>query len=263
MDDEIRRLLAARGRRWMAPVRWVGSVVSTNDVLKERGRRGDEAWSVVIAEHQTGGRGRQGRAWLSPAGSLHLSVLLRPSLGPDSAGVLPLMAGVAVADAAREWGVDARLKWPNDLIAGGRKLGGVLVEGASGAEGLESVVVGIGVNLALEPSTAPPALKETITSVRAETGRDPGVAVAAAAVLDRLAVWYDALARDGPPSVLAAWRARSVPWWGRAVEARSGKAVLRGVVRGLDGRGALILDLDDGSQRAVLSGEVRELRLQG
>jgi BirA family biotin operon repressor/biotin-[acetyl-CoA-carboxylase] ligase len=136
------------------------------------------------------------------------------------------------------------------------------VEGAAGAEGLESVVVGVGVNLDLDPATAPPALRDTITSVRAETGRHPGVATAAAAVLDRLAVWYDALARDGPPAVLAAWRARSVPWWGRAVEARSGDAVLRGIARGLDGRGALILDLEDGSQRTVLSGEVRELRLE-
>jgi len=116
--------------------------------------------------------------------------------------------------------------------------------------------------IALDPETAPPALRGTVTSVRRESGHDPGVAAAAAAVLDRLAVWYDALARDGPPMVLGAWRARSAPWWGRAVEARCGDVVLRGVVRGLDGRGALILDLADGSQRVVLSGEVRELRLE-
>ena len=262
MQDQILRLLAARGRVWPAPIRWVETAGSTNDLLKERARGGDVAWSVVIARLQTGGRGRQGRAWLSLAGNLHLSLLLRPDLGPDSAAVLPLMAGVASAEAVREWGMDVRLKWPNDLVTGGRKLGGILVEGAAGAEGLESVVVGIGVNLDLDPATAPPALRDTITSVRAETGRHPEVAAAAATVLDRLAVWYDALARDGPPAVLAAWRARSVPWWGRAVEARSGDAVLRGIARGLDGRGALILDLEDGSQRIVLSGEVRELRLE-
>jgi len=262
MEHDVRRLLRARGREWPAPIRWLRTVGSTNDLLKRRAREGAPAWSAAIAERQTGGRGREGRAWLSPAGNLHLSVLLRPVLPPESAGVLPLLVGVAAAEAVAEWGVDVRLKWPNDLMAAGRKLGGILVEGSAGAEGVETVVVGIGVNLALDPAAAPPALQTALTSVRAETGRDPGVAAAAAAVLDRLAVWYDALARDGAPLALAAWRARSVPWWGRAVEARSGDAILRGVARGLDGRGALILDLDDGTQRAVLSGEVREVRLE-
>jgi BirA family transcriptional regulator, biotin operon repressor / biotin---[acetyl-CoA-carboxylase] ligase len=262
VEAEIRRLLGARGRDWPAPIEWRDSVASTNDVIKQAARAGAPAWSAVVAERQTAGRGRQGRAWLSSAGNLFLSVLLRPRLAAESAGVLPLTAGVAAAEAAAQWGVDARLKWPNDLVVGERKLGGVLVEASTGREGIDSVVVGIGINLALDPETAPPALRGTVTSVRRESGRDPGVAAAAAAVLDRLAVWYDALARDGPPMVLGAWRARSAPWWGRAVEARCGDVVLRGVVRGLDGRGALILDLADGSQRAVLSGEVRELRLE-
>ena len=264
MEAEVRSLLRARGRESPAPIQWLEAVGSTNDVMKERARAGAPAWSAVVAARQSAGRGRQGRAWLSSEGNLFLSVLLRPALALalDRAGMLPLAAGVAAAEAAGEWGVDARLKWPNDLLVAGRKLGGVLAEATAGREGLETVVVGIGMNMGLDPAAAPPALQGAITSVRAETGRDPGIAVAAAAVLDRLAVWYDALARDGPPAVLMAWRARSVPWWGRAVEARCGDAVLRGVARGLDGRGALILDLADGSQRAVLSGEVRELRLE-
>lgn len=261
MEADIRRSLIARGREWPAPVGWLEAAGSTNDVMKERARAGAPAWSAVVAGRQTAGRGRQGRAWLSPAGNLFLSVLLRPQLAPGSGGVLPLAAGVAAAEAAGEWGVDARLKWPNDVLVRERKLGGVLVEASAGTGGLDTVVVGIGMNIALDPASVPPELRDALTSVRAEAGGDPGVATAAAAVLDRLAVWYDALARDGPPSVLTAWRARSVPWWGRAVEARCGDAVLRGVARGLDGRGALILDLADGSQRAVLSGEVRELRL--
>jgi BirA family biotin operon repressor/biotin-[acetyl-CoA-carboxylase] ligase len=261
VEAEIGRSLMARGRQWPASIGWLETAASTNDVMKERARAGAPAWSAVVAGRQTAGRGRQGRAWLSPAGNLFLSVLLRPQLPPASVPVLPLAAGVAAAEAAGEWGVDARLKWPNDVLVGERKLGGVLVEASAGSEGLDTVVIGIGMNLTLDPVWAPPELRDAVTSVQAESGRDPGVAAAAAAVLDRLAVWYDALARDGPPPVLAAWRARSVSWWGRTVEARCGDAVLRGVARGLDGRGALILDLADGSQRAVLSGEVRELRL--
>ena len=251
-----------RGRQWPAPIRWLETVGSTNDFLKERSREGAAGWAVVVASRQTAARGRQGRAWLSPSGNLFLSLLLRPTLPAESAGLVPLAAGVAAAEAAAEWGVAVQLKWPNDLVVRSRKLGGVLVEASAGAEGLETVVVGVGMNLALDPADAPPALRGALTSVRAETGGEPGVPAAAAAVLDRLAVWYDALARDGPPLVLAAWRARSVPWWGRAVEAHSGDAVLRGVARDLDPRGALILDLADGSRRAVFSGEVREVRLE-
>src|SRR5207244_5535102 len=158
------------------------------------------------------GRGRQGRAWLSPAGNLFLSVLLRPQLAPESAGVLPLAAGVAAAEAAGEWGVDARLKWPNDLVVGERKVGGVLVEASAGTGGLETAVVGIGINMALDPASVPPELRGAITSVRAEAGRDPGIAAAAAAVLDRLAVWDDALAPDGPPRLFAAGACGSVAW---------------------------------------------------
>ena len=262
MEAEVLRLLSARGREWPAPIRWLETAGSTNDVMKERARAGASAWSAAVAGRQTAGRGRQGRTWLSPAGNLFLSVLLRPQLAAESAGILPLAAGVAAAEAAGEWGVDARLKWPNDLVVGERKLGGVLVEASAGSGGLETVVVGVGMNLAIDSADVPAELRGAITSVRTEAGRDPGVAAAAAAVLDRLAVWYHALAGDGPPPVLNAWRARSVPWWGRAVEARCGDVVLHGVARGLDGRGALILDLADGSQRAVLSGEVRELRLE-
>jgi BirA family biotin operon repressor/biotin-[acetyl-CoA-carboxylase] ligase len=262
VEEEVRSSLIARGREWPAPVQWRETVTSTNDVLKEHARAGAPEWSAVVAQRQTAGRGRPGRVWVSPAGNLYLSVLLRPRLASESAGVLPLAVGVAVAEAVAEWGVEARLKWPNDIVARERKLGGILVEASAGMAGLETVVVGVGLNLALDPAEAPPDLRGTVTSVKAETGRDPGVAVAAAAVLDRLAVWYHALVREGPPAALAAWRARSVPWWGRAVEARCGDAVLHGVARDVDGRGALILDLSDGSQRAVLSGEVRELRLE-
>jgi BirA family biotin operon repressor/biotin-[acetyl-CoA-carboxylase] ligase len=139
-------------------------------------------------------------------------------------------------------------------------MGGLLAEAASGAGGVESVVLGIGVNLLLEPGEAP-ALGDAVTSVKAETGRAVPPAEAAAETLARVAVWYHALAREGPAPTLAAWRARSVPWWGRPVEVQAGGRMVRGVARGLDERGALVLDLEGGSRAALLSGEARELRL--
>jgi len=273
MKDALRGLLKARGLSWSAEIEHLPSVGSTNDRLKQRARAGAPAWTVVVADRQTAGRGRQGRRWSSPAGNLHLSVLLRPDPPAARWSVLPLLAGVAVAEALAEEGLEVRLKWPNDIVAGtaatsgligcGRKLGGILAEAASSAEGLESVVIGVGVNVAVRPADLPPDVASSVTSIADELGHGIDRLVVAAAVLARLRVWYHALARDGPRVVQAAWRARALPWWGRAVEARSGERHLRGIARDLDEGGALILELEDGTRAVLHSGEVREVRPVG
>jgi BirA family biotin operon repressor/biotin-[acetyl-CoA-carboxylase] ligase len=159
------------------------------------------------------------------------------------------------------FGITTLLKWPNDVVAGERKLGGILAEGLSGPQGVDAVVLGIGVNVVADMAALPPDVRALATSVAAETGRSVDTIDVAASVLARLTLWYDALGRDGSAPIVAAWRARSVPWWGRAVEIRSGTEVLRGVARDVDERGALLLDLGEGRVTPVLSGEVRELRL--
>jgi BirA family biotin operon repressor/biotin-[acetyl-CoA-carboxylase] ligase len=237
----------------------LGSVTSTNDVARERAREGAPEWSVVLADSQTAGRGRQGNVWISPPGNLCMSVLLRPAL--EAVGLLPLMGGVAVAEAASQWGVTAQLKWPNDAVVGERKLAGILAEAASSGGQVESVVLGIGVNLQLDPAEAPAELRATLTSVKRETGRSISPAEAADAVLGRLAVWYHALAREGPPPLLEAWRRRSVPWWGRRVEVFSAETRVAGTALDIDAAGRLVLAGDNGERFVVVSGEARELRL--
>jgi BirA family biotin operon repressor/biotin-[acetyl-CoA-carboxylase] ligase len=236
-------------------------VASTNDVGKQRARDGAPAWTAVLADTQTAGRGRQGRPWASPPGNLFLSVVLRPGPPGDRWSLLPLLAGVAAGEALERQGVDARLKWPNDLVARGRKIAGILVEATSGTAGLESAVIGIGANVALRAEDLPEELRETTTSVTLETGQPPPeVPAVAAAVLGRLWRWYDALAREGTDGVRQAWISRAVPWWGRPVEARSGDHRVVGIARGLDDGGALILERDDGTLTRLHSGEVREVR---
>jgi BirA family biotin operon repressor/biotin-[acetyl-CoA-carboxylase] ligase len=259
----VRTLLEAAGNAWPAPIEHFDLVTSTNDIARERARSGAPHLSVVLAGQQSAGRGRQGRVWISPAGNLFLSVLLRPPRPFADAGLIPLAAGVAAAEALEAFGVGARLKWPNDLVVAEKKIGGLLAEAASAGEGVESVVLGIGLNLSLAPADAPEALRDAVTSVKAETGRTITPEEAAAQALGRVAVWYHTLARDGAAAVLAAWRARSVPWWGRPVEVRAGQGVVRGVARGVDERGALLLDLEGGTRAVLLSGEARELRLAG
>jgi BirA family transcriptional regulator, biotin operon repressor / biotin---[acetyl-CoA-carboxylase] ligase len=242
-------------------------VGSTNDWLKERARAGAAAWSAVVADAQTAGRGRHGRAWVSGVGDLALSVLVRPPSHPDALLLLPLAAGVAVAQAAAELGVDASLKWPNDVVVargGGdgtdyAKLAGILVEGVSEGE-RTAAVIGVGLNL-VAPGH-PDAARGVSTSVREASGRDVERDVAAAAVLAQVRLWYDAVARGEAGAVVEAFTARALPWWGRTVEVRSGETALSGTARGIDSRGALLLELEDGSTVSLVSGEARQVRLR-
>ncbi len=257
---ELRQRLREQGVEWPAEIEHVAALASTSDHLKQRARAGAAAWTVVLADLQTGGRGRRGHRWSSPPGNLYLSVLLRPEPPGARWSVLPLAAGIAVAEALAAQGLEARLKWPNDVLAGGRKAGGILAEATSGADGLESIVVGIGVNLAVRPTDLPADVAATVTCVAEELARAVDRLEVAAAVLARLSVWYHALARDGPRAVQSAWRELAVPWWGRAVEAESGGRRVRGIARDLDEDGALVLELADGTRARLHSGEVHEVR---
>lgn len=253
----LERELEARGTPPLARLEWHAVLGSTSDRLKALARAGAPAWTVVGADAQTAGRGREGRSWLSPVGGLYLSVLLRPP-GP-LVSRLPLAAGVAVAEAVEEHGTRAELKWPNDVLVDGRKLAGILAEAASGTDGVEWVVLGIGLNVALDERALGPDLRGRVASLAPVDGRPPRVASLAASLLARLRVWYDALAAS-PSGVVGAWRERAVDWWGERVEARAGGESLLGRLVGLDEEGALILVTDAGVRRRVLSGDVQRLR---
>jgi BirA family biotin operon repressor/biotin-[acetyl-CoA-carboxylase] ligase len=247
---------AARGGPRLAAVEWHPELGSTSDRLKQLARGGAREWTVVLADRQSSGRGREGRRWESPGGGLYLSVLLRPP--GERAALVPLAAGVAVAEAVAALGVRAELKWPNDVLARGRKLGGILAEASSGSAGVEWVVVGIGVNVALDASSLPAELALSATSLAAE-GAAADASGLAAAVLARLGVWYDAL-REAPGGVVAAWRERAVPWWDSEVDVRSGDALLRGRLVEVADDGALVIELGGGVRRRLVSGEVSRVR---
>lgn len=243
------------------PLQRLGRVTSTNDVLREQARAGAPEWTAVVAEEQTAGRGREGRSWASPPGNLFLSVLLRPELAPASLGVLPLLVGVAAAEACTSLGAPARLKWPNDVVVGERKLGGILVEAASSGGTVEYVVAGIGINLCANGAVLPEELREAATSLEAEGGRRYDAEDAAHVVLGRIRVWYDRLTSDGPAIVLSAWRALAVPWWGRRVEVISGGNRVEGTAVGIDDGGALLLLDAAGRELRIVAGDARALRL--
>jgi BirA family biotin operon repressor/biotin-[acetyl-CoA-carboxylase] ligase len=259
----LRDRIEERAGPWPSPIEHAEVLASTNGRLKERAREGAPEWSVVVADRQSAGRGRGGSVWVSPAGNLFLSVLLRPREPPKSIGLLPLVAGVAACEALRRLGVAAAvLKWPNDVLVGPAKIAGVLLESVWSESRPEAVIAGIGVNLALDPRELPTDLRPLTTSVAAETGRSVDRDAAAAEVLAQLRLWYDALARDGAAASIAAWRSRSAPWWGRVVEVTAGNQTIRGVARDVGEDGALVLDLETGGRVVVVAGAARLVRLR-
>jgi BirA family biotin operon repressor/biotin-[acetyl-CoA-carboxylase] ligase len=255
--NAIEERLGPAARSWVREIRALDSVGSTNDVLKQAAREGAVEGTVVVAAAQTAGRGRHGRTWISPSGNLFLSILLRPA-DRTLLTLLPLAAGVAVAEALEAQGATCRLKWPNDVLASGRKLAGILAEASSDRAGLDAVVVGIGINVNVPHDALPEELRATAVSLRDETGRTHDLADVAAAVLAGWTVCYHALQADRR-ALRQAWRERSIDWWGRPVELWSGDERIVGLARDIDDSGALVLEVD-GVRRAVLSGEARELR---
>lgn len=243
---ELERALAAAGLD--APVRFDEVTGSTNATALELAEAGSPEWTLVAAAHQSAGRGRLGRTWVDrPGGSLMFSFVLRPAaLEPQDSGLISLLAGAAMADAIREVAsIEVRCKWPNDLVLGGAKVGGILVE-SSLAEGVvRYAVVGVGVNL------DPP------TGVGGAAGLgviDPAALLSA--FLRRFHSGYVAL----PAGVVEGWSAVSATL-GREVEAvRVDGASIRGRAVAVDGRGALVVLTSDESRVTVTSGEVTHLR---
>lgn len=261
------RLRSELGRLggWPAACEELTRVESTNAELRRRARDGAPPWTALTALEQTQGRGRHGRHWHSPPGNLYLSVLLPPPSSVGVATLLPLLGGLACAEALAGAGVEARLKWPNDVLdpASERKLAGVLVEGATGSAGLEHVVLGVGVNLVDDRAALPATLRDRVGAARDSQGRTPDRLALAARLLHEVRRLQAGLEDDAGASLRRLWRARSVDWWGRRVEVVSGAERIAGVARGLSDEGALVLELPGGERRHLVSGEARELRAPG
>ncbi|HEY7911568.1 MAG TPA: biotin--[acetyl-CoA-carboxylase] ligase [Blastocatellia bacterium] len=228
---------------------------STNELAREMAAAGAEEGVAIIAYEQTAGRGRQGRSWSSPAGEgLYLSVILRPELAPGRAAIITLAAAVAVAETlALDFNIAPDIKWPNDVLASGKKICGILVESAIESGEIAYAVMGIGVNLGQR--VFPEEIKHTATSLLLESDRRVTADEFAGPLLGRLDGWYRAAARR-PAEVLARWEQLSSYAHGREVRVLSGGVTIEGVTRGITSAGALVLELGNGERREIVSGEV-------
>ncbi|RJP20506.1 MAG: biotin--[acetyl-CoA-carboxylase] ligase [Deltaproteobacteria bacterium] len=237
----------------------LGTIESTNGSAMEMAEGGAPHGTVVVADGQTGGRGRMGRRWHSPPGrNIHVSVILRPFLPVAQAPRLSLVAGVALADAVEAAGVPGSLKWPNDLYLGERKGAGILSEMASGAGRVRHVVVGVGINVNLVEDEIPGELRGKATSLRIRAGRTFPRAGILARFLDAFGIRYADFAAGGFPAVRDGWARRDF-LAGRRILLRSGGREEWGVAGGVDAEGALLFRRDgEDSSVAVHSGEIAE-----
>jgi BirA family biotin operon repressor/biotin-[acetyl-CoA-carboxylase] ligase len=234
------------------------TIGSTNDELKDR-VDADE-FTVITAAEQTAGRGRRERSWHSaPGDGLYMSVLLRPTAQPASVPLISLFTGITVAETLMESGAAGiDIKWPNDVIACGKKISGVLIEGAAtGATGLR-LIVGIGVNL--NQRFFPADLANTATSLALISDRLTPVDVFRDALLDRLARWYDIWRNCGGRTIIARYGELSSYATGKHVRILTDSGDVEGETCGLNESGALLLRTSSGELRTVISGEVVRLR---
>ena len=219
----------------LGPVELAAEVDSTNRVLLERARAGAPAGAVLVADHQTAGRGRLDRTWeAAPGAALLVSVLLRPDLPPDRLHLVTAAAGIAAVEAVEAVGAaSVSLKWPNDVVVpDGRKLAGILAESVLETAGMPSVVVGMGLNLRSAPDGGV-ALDELTASA---VPRDEVLSV----WLDRYAAWLRRL-DDVPP----AYRLRCSTI-GQAIRIEEPGGARRGHAVDVDDRGHLVVDLEEG-----------------
>jgi BirA family transcriptional regulator, biotin operon repressor / biotin---[acetyl-CoA-carboxylase] ligase len=231
---------------------------STNKIAFERGHAGDPHGTVVIAEEQTAGRGRAGRAWHSEKTSgIYVTVLLRPSISPILAPLITMVAGLAVRDAVlEETGLAPDLRWPNDLLMAGKKFCGILTEMHAEPDRVRFVIVGIGVDV--NHASMPAALSGIATSLRMVTGTTHSRLQILTRLLRNLETYYNRFVAEGPAPILARFTEVSSYARGKRVRITTGCETYTGTTDGLDPHGLLRVRRDDGRCEVVISGDVAE-----
>lgn len=250
-SDSLARALA--GLRFGRPLHFFPQIGSTNDEAKRLADSGAPEGTLVVADEQTTGRGRAARRWITPRGAaLALSLILRPDIAAAHAPRLTMLAGLAGCEAIEQVaGAHTQLKWPNDVLIGGKKTGGILVEAALEGERLKYAVVGIGINVSCTP---PPAEVDfPATSLEAESGRAVDRVTLLRTLLGHIEEHYTELSENG---LFREWRAR-LTLMDAPVVVRAPEGELRGQPVDVDPDGALRLRLESGEVRRVLAGDMR------
>ncbi len=258
--------LSADNVKDIAQTRIVGSVVhyweqvdSTNAALARLRNAGASEGTVVIADAQTAGKGRIGKTWCSPPGfNLYLSILLKPNLPVTDAHFYTLIGSLAIADACESYNVKAQVKWPNDVLVNDKKIGGILAELQASGTRVESLIVGVGINVNIDRNAMNHLygkVADGATSFCEALGHTIDRNALAARVLEAVERHHCQFLTHGKLQLLSEWRSRS--FLGRRVTIDEAGYHLEGVATNLDEDGFLVVTLDDGSIAHVREGEVQ------
>jgi BirA family biotin operon repressor/biotin-[acetyl-CoA-carboxylase] ligase len=240
------------------PIIFYHELSSTQDAAKELARKGAEEGTLVIAETQTQGKGRKGREWFSaPSQGIQISVILRPRLRPAQSIQIPLVAGVAVAQAIIEvTPLKPKIKWPNDLIVGRKKVGGILTEMNAEIDRIDYVVLGIGLNVNTPQALFPNEIGEIATSLAEELGGPVSRVKLLQSFLERFEGLYWEFTTSGFQTIRERWKAMSntIGAWAELSDMDGGK--MKGKVLDIDADGALLLQKRDKAIERILAGDV-------
>jgi len=233
------------------------SLTSTMDEAFKLGMEGAPEGTVVCAEAQSKGRGRLGRSWSSPKHKgIYLSVILRPQLSPAELAKLTLLSAVVVADAVEKVsGVDARIKWPNDILVKNKKLAGILTELRAEVDQMKFVVVGLGLNV----NNTSAQLVDGATSLKHETEKTFSRIEVVQEILRAFERWYSHLDQNGFEDIIQAWKERSHTL-GKRVRIADPAGAVEGIAFDLDHDGGLLIRQDSGVVIKKMAGDVVQLR---
>jgi BirA family transcriptional regulator, biotin operon repressor / biotin---[acetyl-CoA-carboxylase] ligase len=253
---ELRDMLCAKSSN-RHEISYFDIATSTNILAMDMAERGCAEGSLVIADTQTAGKGRLGRAWLSPAArNLYMSLVVRPDIAPRDATALTFLAAVACSSAIENHcGLPVDIKWPNDLLAGGRKIGGILAEIRADIDCIYHAVIGIGINVNVSDNEMPDEIKRIATSVLIETGRHFPRTGLAADIIREFDRWYAVLLSQGQKPVIEKWRGLCSTI-GKQIRIAVGATTFEGTAEGIDEEGRLIIKMADGSIRKFSAGDV-------
>jgi BirA family transcriptional regulator, biotin operon repressor / biotin---[acetyl-CoA-carboxylase] ligase len=239
-------------------IRVFEQTTSTNDVIEKLARDGAKEGAVVFAESQTQGRGRLGRAWMSPPRKgLWFSVLLRPNLSPQAATQLTVASATALRNAIEaQTGLTTEIKWPNDILISGKKVAGILTELSAELDRIKYVLVGIGVDVNLTVSDFSPELRAQATSLRIELGKPVVRIELAAAILRELDREYARILAGEFAAVADEWE-KHCTTLGQRLVIHQGDRLISGRAESLGEDGALLIRTEHGHLERIVGGDVR------
>jgi BirA family biotin operon repressor/biotin-[acetyl-CoA-carboxylase] ligase len=238
-------------------IRVFEQTTSTNDVMEKIARDGVKEGVVVFAESQTKGRGRLGRKWLSPTHKgLWFSILLRPHLRPQETTQLTVASATALRRAVKSvTGLSPEIKWPNDLLIGGKKIAGILTELSAEVDRVRHIILGIGVDVNLDAAEFSVELRKTATSLKIETGETISRAELAVAILRELDLDYARICGGNFSAVADEWESGCATI-GKNVTVHIGDRQIRGCAESLDDDGALLVRTEHGHLERIIGGDV-------